>query len=278
MRREARTPLDPDKNKHENTSGGLPAHSCLKALAVRQEILAPSCSKPFGRQCCACCPPTTYLRSIALDTRVLGVEDPGTKLMIRAENHLNQRLSCLSISAAALASLRSACILLVRRGKPRAYARHPFATEVCSLEMQFIEISPETIKPARGNDTHSHQRRSRMRPAHPLLCRTNAFAFVVSFRMPTLALPCLHNDFLLLRHLTRQNTKFTPAQLTRVLPSLAPAVPLTHTLFCHPDLRRAPPNFLPPSVPNALGTLLTAHVCTISARVTEFPVATALRR
>ena len=25
---------------------------------------------------------------IALDTRVLGVEDPGTKLMIRAENHL----------------------------------------------------------------------------------------------------------------------------------------------------------------------------------------------
>ena len=143
--------------------------------------------------------------------------------------------------------------------------------------MQFIEISPETIKPARGNDTHSHQRRSRMRPAHPLLCRTNAFAFVVSFRMPTLALPCLHNDFLLLRHLTRQKHQV----YSRAADTRAPifgangSAHATHTLFCHPSLRRALPNFLPPSVPNALGTLLTAHVCTISARVTEFPVATA---
>ena len=105
MRREARKPLDPDKNKHENTSGGLPAHSCLKALAVRQEMLAPLAANLLAGSAARAVRPLLTSARIALDTRVLGVEDPGTKLMIRAENHLKVITVALASSASSVKAI-----------------------------------------------------------------------------------------------------------------------------------------------------------------------------
>lgn len=235
---------------------------CPRTHACKHSLCGSTCSPPLaanlltGSAARAVHPLLTSARIAR--TRVPGDSTPATKLMARAENHLMS-------------------VFHFVRLKPGPFSRQPFATEVRSLEIQLLEISLDTIQPVRGNETHSHQRRSRMRPAHPPLCRTDAYAFVVSFRLPTLALPCLHIEFLLLRHLTRQKHQV----YSRAADTRAPifgangSAHATHTLFCHPSLRRALPNFLPPSVPNALGTLLTAHVCTISARVTEFPVATA---